>query len=185
MIQCGQEQILEIKVEQQAQLMSTPTHLPETEYQPSSEQAMRAANLKRFNRQYIYFPLGLAILISLLLLGGLSWQIFTADGSQSRQFASGLADIIIILTTIPLLLLCAIVPATALGYTVYRRQLGNQRQHGRLLTMLWRIDHIITRTHQKTDETLPKAAAPLIKGHGFIAFLKELWRQLRALLNRS
>ena len=166
--------------------MTTPnsTHQA-SEYQPTPDQELRAQALKRFNRLYIYLPIGFLVLISLLLLGLMSWQIFAADGPQTRQFASGLADIIIIFTTIPLLLLCAIVPAGAIGYYVYRRQKEESRKNGRLQTIFWRVDHILERTQQKTDETLPKITSPLIKGHGFFAFLQEIWRQLRNTLNRS
>lgn len=140
-------------------------------YQPSPEQLERAFALQRFNRLYVYIPLAVFSLAGLALVGLLLWGVFSPNVTGTREFASGLADLVVIMTVMPLLLLCAIVPAAAVGLIVYRRQ-QPKREYGRFHTLLWKLDTLVTKAQDAVSRTMPKAAAPVIKGRAWTAFAR-------------
>lgn len=158
--------------------MAVPVPSDSQAYQPSSDQLERAAALQRFNRLYVYLPVAVLGLVGLVLVGLLLWGVFSPNVTGTRELASGLADVIVILTVIPLLLLCAIVPAAAIGLVVYRRQ-QPPREHGRFHTLIWRLDTLVAKVQTKTATTLPKAAAPFIKGQAWAAYARTLWTSLK------
>ena len=158
--------------------MATPAQTDSPTYEPAAAQLARAAALRRFNRVYVYLPLGLAGLGVLALLGWLSWQVFAAVDEEIGVMTSALADIIVILTLIPLLLLCAIVPLAAVGFVVYRRQ-QPKREYGRLPTFFWRVDIFLDKARGKTEIALTKTAAPVIRGHALWAYLATIFNNLK------
>jgi hypothetical protein len=89
----------------------------------------------------------------------------------------------VILTVMPLLLLCAIVPAAAVGLVVYRRQ-QPKREHGRFQTLIWRLDTLITTAQDKTATTMPKIAAPVVKGYVWGAYVRALVENIKKLFTR-
>ena len=152
-------------------------------YQPSPDQMERAAALQRFNRLYIYVPLAVFSLAGLVLVGLLLWGVFSPNILGTREFASGLADLVVIMTVMPLLLVCAIVPAAAIGLVVYRRQ-QPKREHGRFHTLLWRLDALVTKAQDAVSTTTPKAAAPIIKGHASLAYVQTLLKNVKKQFTR-
>lgn len=163
--------------------MTTSGQPDSQKYQPAPEQLERAAALRRFNRLYLYLPLAVFSLAGLVLVGLLLWGVFSPNVTGTREFASGLADLVVIMTVMPLLLLCALVPAAAIGWLVYRRQQPRQ-EHGRFQTLFWRLDTLLTRLQATVSTTLPKAAVPVIKGHAWAAYLRALLENLKKLLIR-
>ena len=140
-------------------------------YQPSPDQMERAAALQRFNRLYIYVPLAVFSLAGLVLVGLLLWGVFSPNILGTREFV------------MPLLLLCAIVPAAAIGLVVYRRQ-QPKREHGRFHTLLWRLDALVTKAQDAVSTTTPKAAAPIIKGHASLAYVQTLLKNVKKQFTR-
>lgn len=163
--------------------MTTTEQTVTEAYQPTPEQLERAAALRRFNRLYLYLPLAVFSLAGLVLIGLLLWGVFSPNIVGTREFASGLADLVVILTTLPLLLLCALVPAGAVGLAVYRRQ-QPKREHGRFQTLIWRLDALVTKAKDTAATTLPKAAAPLIKGHAWVAYVRTWYETVRQQFTR-
>jgi hypothetical protein len=163
--------------------MTTSEQPDSQKYQPAPEQLERAAALRQFNRLYVYLPLAVFSLAGLVLVGLLLWGVFSPNITGTREFASGLADLVVIMTVMPLLLLCALVPAAAIGWVVYRRQQPRQ-EHGRFQTLFWRLDTLLTRLQATISTTLSKAAAPVIKGHAWAAYLRALQENLKKLLIR-
>jgi hypothetical protein len=163
--------------------MTTSGQPDSQKYQPVPEQLERAAALRQFNRLFVYLPLAVFSLAGLVLVGLLLWGVFSPNVTGTREFVSGLADLVVIMTVMPLLLLCAIVPAAAIGWLVYRRQQPRQ-EHGRFQTLFWRLDTLLTRFQATLATTLPKAAAPVIKGHAWAAYLRALLENLKKLLIR-
>jgi hypothetical protein len=155
---------------------SAPTETPV--YEPTFTQQERAMARRRFNRLYIYLPLGLASMAIVALVVLMLWGALSPNIVGTREFASGLADIVIILTIMPLLLLCAIVPAGAIGYVVYRRQ-QPQREHGRFQILIWRLDGLVNKAHDKVEVALPKAANPVIDGHARMTYWRTLIKKLK------
>jgi hypothetical protein len=92
-----------------------------------------------------------------------------------------LADIIVILTTMPLLLLCAIVPAGATFLFIRGRRNGSAPLQ-RLQRLLWRADNGLTEVRQKTTEIAPRVARPVISLHAAWAYLRTFLGQLREIL---
>lgn len=169
--------------------MATPTALETTDtFTPAATQVERAAALRRFNRLYIYTPLVLISLLIIALIVLLLWGSLGFEESHTRQLASGLADIIVILVTIPMMLLCAIVPLAAIGAAVYRQQ---QRQteeeevkYGRLQMLFWRLETLLARVYAALETASAKVAAPLIEAHALAAYVSTFLKDLRRFVSR-
>jgi hypothetical protein len=163
--------------------MTTPTQPERADYQPTAAQSERAAALRRFNWLYVYVPVIFASLMVFSLVSLLLWGTFSTSVVGTQEFASSLADIILVLTIMPLLLLCAIPSALAIGLVVYRRQNRESRpSHGWLLRLLWRLDNLVARIHDGTEQTLPKVVGPLISGHAWAAYWQALTAQVKKTL---
>ncbi|MCL4871277.1 MAG: hypothetical protein KJ063_20135 [Anaerolineae bacterium] len=143
--------------------------LPEP-YQPTEAQLMRAAARRRFNRWVIYLPISLFALIGLGLFVFMLVNALPDEGSQrSREFLSGLADIILIGALIPLWLAATMVPVGFIALIVQLRRKDMRPLRG-LQILLWRIETKLGQLQQKTNELAPKAAAPIINAHARAAF---------------
>ncbi len=163
--------------------MTTPEQAEPQLYQPSPEQLERAAALQRFNRLYIYVPLAVFSLAGVALVALMLWGVFSPNVVGTREFVSGLADLVVIMTVLPLLLLCLIVPAAAVGLVIYRRQ-QPKREHGRFHTLLWRLDAVVTKAQNAVSTTTPKAAAPVIKVHAWKAYVQTLLENVKKQFTR-
>ncbi|MCP4425432.1 MAG: hypothetical protein GY803_13140 [Chloroflexi bacterium] len=146
-------------------------------FEPTAAQQERAAALRRFNLFFVYLPLGLMTLAALTLTGLMLWGALSPNIMGTRAFVSGLSDIVIILTVLPLMLLCAIVPMAAIGLVVYRKQ-QPKREYGRLQTLFWRLDMLMDKAGDKAETVLPKAADAVISGHSRMAYWRELLDKL-------
>lgn len=153
------------------------------EYHPTTTQLEREIALRRFNWLVLYIPIGLAGLAVLVLIGLMIWGTLSPHITGTREFASGMADLIVILTIVPLMLLCAIFPAAVLGYVVYRRQ-QPKREHGRFRTLFWRLETLLEKTSTRTETILPKAANPIIAGHAWATFWRTLIDQFKYYFTR-
>lgn len=174
----------------------TPVEPPAPPFEPNAEQLERAERRQRFLRLYVYLPLGLVIFISIAIIILLLVAIFSPNNTDATVFTSALADIIVILGTLPLLLLCAIVPLAYLAYVLNRRQRRQQfpetgplAEYGRLQIFLWRLDSFVATTRRTTQETAPKVADPVIRANARFAsvesWLKQVAVQLRLIPHRE
>lgn len=145
-------------------------------YQPTEDQRQRAESLRRFNRLYLYLPIGFATFIAILLIGLMLWFTFAPGQEAFRSFTSGLADVIIILTAVPLTLLCSLPAIIALAIFFNNRQ-KPKREFPRTQVFMWKVDSLISRAQSKTDEVAPRVAEPVIKFHGLLAYIN-YWRQV-------
>lgn len=149
---------------------SLPPQPEPTVYQPTADQLARDAALRRFNRLYVAVPIGLGVLVALVIIGLFLFLILAPDSIAAAQYISNLADIVMILGTIPLLVLCAILPIAYLAYLANRRQRraqqpvisGPMANRSRVQAALWRVESAMDTVKQKTDETAPKVAEPFI-----------------------
>ena len=154
------------------------------EYQPTPRQLERAAALRRFNRLFVYLPVGFAAFVGLAVIGLLIWVTLIQPGESSRETVSGIASAVVILVSIPMTLLCAIPSLLIIGITVQSRQKG-QAPIKRVQTILWRIDNLVLRFQSKVNEATPKVANVVIKGHTAVAYVRNLLTNLINLLKRS
>jgi hypothetical protein len=113
-------------------------------YRPSAEQLNRDEALKRFNRLYVMVPIAIAAVIALALIVTLTIFAFLPNNVEARRFISGLADLIIILITLPMTLLCTAIPIVYVAIVLNRRQqrrlypqMGPMASGGRVQLFLW------------------------------------------------
>lgn len=165
-----------------------------TTYEPSDSQLARAAAIRRFNWFYVYTPLILGIIIILVLLGLMLWVgLAHQQWERFRPFFSGLADIIMIFTIMPLMLLCSIGPISLIALGAYRYQKRQeQKESGEpappakgLQLLLWRLDAILDKTAVTVRDITPKVSKPVIQFNAFLAYVESLLKQIRKMFSRS
>lgn len=175
--------------------MTTPTGYPAPQPQtlePNEEQQQRLAARRRFNWLYVYTPVILLAVISLVIIGLLIYGVASPSVSGTAEFVSALADIIIIFTILPLMLLCALPTLLFAGVVVYRRQSRKEKEergevvaeHGRLQRLFWWIDNLLTQVQTVIQTYAPKLAKPVINFNAFLAYVAAFWQQLKALFSR-
>lgn len=160
-----------------------PPVTPRTEIQPTIVQRNREAALRRFNRLYVYFPIAGMGILTLLVMGWLLWQnivsgwFIESSLAENRAFASGLADTLFFVFTLPCALLCPALPIGFFAGIFYARKQGVAPIQ-RLQKLLWRLHNLLTKIHDQLDQLTSKAAALLIRLHSnysrWQAFAKRL-----------
>lgn len=134
------------------------TSLPaqsEEKYQPTPEQIARATAQRRFNALFVYSPL---LLFTLALLGfSIAMIYFAVVREPWRPMVSAVADLLVILTVLPTLLLCALLPAGAVAVVIQGRQRGWTPLHS-LQVLFWRLDSLVSRVQRIVHDGAVKAA---------------------------
>jgi hypothetical protein len=170
-----------------------PTQLADRGPLPTEEQGERLKARRRFNRLYVYLPLGLVAFLWLLLIVGLLWltvagRWFYVNTNQEyyRGLVSGVADAVTILMLAPLILLCTLPVAAAVGVAVWRRKRRKEAQtpYG-VLAIFWRIDSVISRIRAGTGSLMPRLAQPIISAHAAAAYARALLQQIKNILSRE
>lgn len=160
-----------------------------TTYEPNLEQRQRAAALRRFNWLYVYTPILLLSLAALILVGLLLWGVLSPNIEGTSAFVSGLADMIVILFSLPLLLLCAIGPAALIAMIALDVKRRRDPQAASLLqrlhTLLWRLDNIVARVLVKTRELSARVARLVIRVQAGAAYLKAWLNRIKRVFIRS
>ena len=119
--------------------------------------------MKKLRAGFTLIALGLFILMLVKALPN--------ETSQSaRQLLSGLADIILIVTIIPLWLVLTLIPVGAIAVWVQMRQKDVSPLRG-LQILLWRVDSKVGQLKAKTNEVVPKLAAPVVEANARLAFV--------------
>ena len=139
-------------------------------YLPTPEQLERKAALRRFNRLYLYLPMGIFSAVAIITAIALFWGAFSPDSTQRRVFISAVADIVVILATIPLILIFTAFVGGAVAAYFYMRSLPKQ-ENGRVHIFLWQINNGINKVANKTDEIAPKLTKPITASHGVHSYL--------------
>ncbi len=160
-------------------VVATTTEAEPAPYVPTAAQLTRAAALRRFNQLYIYLPLTLFALISLALMVLMLVKALPNETSEpTLDFLSGLADIILIGTIVPLWLVASLIPLAAIALFFQMRQKDISPLRG-LQILLWRVDSKVAQLQQKTKELSPKAAAPVIQANARLSFIMAWIDQMR------
>jgi uncharacterized integral membrane protein len=156
----------------------------EQSYEPTQEQAERAATLRRFNMLFVYGPIGLIAGIALGLVIFLLIVALNPPSDDALQFISGLADVALVIALLPLLIVgAALLGLIAYGYVRARQQgMAPIRQTQRLL---WRMDNVAGRLRGRTKEIASIVARPFISANSLVAYVKALMNQVLRLLKRS
>ena len=123
----------------------------------------RQAEINRFNRLFVYLPIGLITGFLIFMFGLLVWATLFADGSTEQGQASGVADVFItMLCLLPMTLLCLVLPGAG-GYALYwRRNKGSvARKH--VSNLAGKAERGINTADQKLNETQPRIVDGTIK----------------------
>lgn len=156
-----------------------------TGLKPNAAQEARIASLKHFNWYFLYTPIIVLLLLIFILTGLLMWGVLSPNIVGTRQFASGLADIIVILAVLPMTLFCLVPPLGMVGFIFYRRQKNKSGpKYGRLHRLFWRIDSILDIVHNKTETTLDKVSRPVIRLNALLAYITTLLNHIVSLFRR-
>jgi len=157
---------------------------PEHEYEPTLEQAERAAALRRFNRLYIYVPIGLVSTITAVVVILLLIIAVNPPSAEALLFISGLADAALVIAMLPFVLLGAAgIALMAYAYSGARKRgTAPVRQTQRLL---WRMDNLVGRVRVQTKRTANEIGRPFIRVNELVTYIRVLMLQLVKLVKRS
>ncbi|MFN2135691.1 MAG: hypothetical protein ACK2UK_07040 [Candidatus Promineifilaceae bacterium] len=161
-------------------------------FSPSSEQLEREQQLKRFNRLYIYLPVGIVLFIAAGLIVLMLVGIFAPGLVGAEEFLSGLADTILVLWMLPMTVLCALGPVAYLGYLVNRRQRRSELpadspllQHSRTQMALWKAENIVDRVEQTAESSSDKIVQPIFEANVRAAGLRSWVDQVTGIFWRD
>lgn len=154
------------------------------EYQPTPVQLEREAALRRFNRLFVYLPIGIAVIIALLVIGLLFWVTLIQPGEDSRETVSGIASSVVILASIPMTIICAI-PSVLFIVVFFQGRKKGMAPIKRIQTIFWRIDSLVLRLQSAVNEYTPKVANVIVKPHAAVAYVRNLFNQFINLFKRS
>lgn len=170
------------------------TLVPEP-FTPNDAQKEREAALKRFNRLYVLAPVIAisvisAFLIILMIVIVLVMSFSDDMNAQYLSFISGLADITIIMFTIPMIILMISGPlmlAGMINMSRKRRKLGKPAfdQGGGLQVLLWKMDNLVQKSQNKTNEVAPQMAEQVIRFNELIAYAQGFFKQIIRYCKRS
>jgi hypothetical protein len=134
-------------------------------------------------------------LIGILWLGlllGLAWLTvvgdwFAMDTNEAyyRALVSGIADAFTMLMLLPLLLLCAIPSALAVGLLVYRRQRRSERDTEERLPIFWRVENVLIAVQEQIAAILPQLGRPIISAYAIASFVKTFLLDLKRIITRE
>jgi heme/copper-type cytochrome/quinol oxidase subunit 2 len=171
-----------------------PTLVPEP-FKANDAQKEREAALKRFNRRYVLAPViaisVISILVIVFMIGIVLVMAFSDEmNAQYLSFLSGLADITIIMFTIPMIILMISGPlmlAGMINMSRKRRKLGKPAfdQGGSLQVLLWKMDNLIEKSQTKTNEVAPQMAEQIIRFNESIAYAQGFFKQITSYFKRS
>ena len=157
-------------------------------FTPTDEQRQREQSLQKFNRIAIYLPLGLFGLIISAIVIALMVGVISPGIGGTAKFVSGMADIVIIMMTVPMMLACAILPVGAIALMVTRQQkqkenpqpqMGALANHSRIQVLFWRLDSMIAKVQDSAQNKItPSIAKPVIRLNAFLAYISTLFNNL-------
>ncbi len=163
-------------------------------FEPSEEQIARAAALRRFNRLYVYVPVGVVTAVVLLTFFYLLYLALFPPSEDTYLFLSGLADFVLIMMLLPVVLIFGLVMTAVIGGYVYYnfvmdeadRPIPPAPPYGRVRTLLWRMDSLLLLI------ILPKLryysyriTRPIVRFNGWFAYVQAWLDTLRRLLIRD
>ena len=164
--------------------MTTTAQQTRPPYVPTTAQKGRAAALRRFNWLFVYGPTIFFTLVAAALMIFMLVRALPDDGEASRSLISGIADLVIIVSTVPVTILVALVPAAAITIVIQARQ-RKMAPLQRLQQILWQVESFLGKVQIKVNEIAPKLARPIIQGNAIFALIKHSTRTIQNLFIRS
>ena len=164
-------------------------------FKPNDKQREREAALKRFNRLYVLMPI-IAIsvisvlIIALMIIAVLAMSFSDNFSEEFLSFISGLADITIIMFLMPMIILMISGPmmlGAMINRSRTRRKMGKPAfdQGGSFQVLLWKLDNLIVKSQNKTNEVAPQLADQVIRFNESIAYVSAFLKQITSYFKRS
>lgn len=163
-------------------------------FEPSAEQIARATALRRFNRLYVYVPVGLVTAVVLLITLYMLILAIFRPSPELYLFLSGLADFVLIMMLLPVVLIFGLIMTAIIGGYVYYnffmdeadRPITPAPPYGRIRTLLWRIDSLLLLIIlPKLRHYSYRITRPLIRFNGWFAYIQSWLNTLRRLVIRD
>lgn len=159
-------------------------------YEPDQTQLERRDALHRFNRRYVYLPIGIFVALTSVVIILLFIGVFSPAFPGGAAYASALADITLIMFLIPAIIMMAAGPALLywlLSNGRRRRWEGKPRfdEGGKLQVWLWQLDTLLGKTRDATAVYTEKASKPIIAFNSWLAYAKAFLEQIKNFLKRS
>lgn len=175
--------------------MTQHHELAQEPFKPSDRQKERKAALKRFNRLYVFTPIITIAVIFVLIIVSMVIAVFYMSinnnvNEKLISFISGLADITVIIFTLPLIIIMISGPlllGVLINNSRNRRKMGKSAfdQGGKLQVLLWRMDKFMEQIQTKTNEVAPRMADQVIRFNESIAYIKGFIQQITSYFKRS
>ncbi len=161
-------------------------------YTPTEEQLQRDQAFIRFNKLAVYLPIGFFSLIIIAIVIFLMVGVLFPGITDPAKFVSGMADIIIILLTLPMMLACAILPVGYFAYITNRQQkrkenpqTGALAYRSRVQILFWRLESLISKAQDIIQNKVsPGIAKPVIRLNAFLTYISTLLDNLLKMIYR-
>jgi amino acid transporter len=138
----------------------------------------------------VYAPVVLFSFIVILLVVLMLIGVLAPGLTGMAEFASAMADVVLIMFMIPLIILMLIGPLllfALLNNSRNRRKAGKPRfdQGGSFQVLLWKLDNLIQRSQTKTNEIAPKMADQVVRFNELLAYTEAFLKQIFSYFKRS
>jgi hypothetical protein len=153
-------------------------------YQPTLEQLNRKENLRRFNRRFIYWPIGIASLIAFSIVLTMVLYIIIAPSTEYLITFSAIADAVIILLSFTIILIISVFLAVA-GAVYYQARKNGIAPIRQLQILFWRIEMLTIRIYGSVSEIAPKIARPFIAIGSRLAYIRVLFIGITRIFSRG
>jgi len=151
--------------------------------EPTVRQKERAARLRRFNWLFVYLPTSL---ITVLVIGILVYLLVISlpDNPEARKNVSAIADGLMILATLPLLVICGVLPALAFFVTIQARQRGIAPVL-KIQRLSWRMEKGLVNISARVKNVSTRSVRPVINIHARWNYFVTLLKRFNKVLKRS
>lgn len=163
-----------------------------TTYRPTAEQLARDEQRLRYLRRNVYLPIIIAAVVVVVLFALVIALAFGIGTPQAASFIAGLAALIVILFSIPLIFLMAVMPIAWLAFRLNRRQrrkefpeTGPMAYRGRFQILLWQLDGMLGSAQPRVEGVGRRLRRPLINLHARFAYLRKFLNGIFGRFTRS
>jgi len=153
-------------------------------YQPTLEQLSREESLRRFNRLFIYWPIGIATLLVFSIVLTMALYVILAPTTEYLVTFSAIADAVIILMVSTIIILVSLFLAVA-GAVYYQSRKQGVAPIRQTQYLFWRLESFIIQIYQAAADFAPKVARPFIAVRARFAYLRVLILKFWKLFSRG
>ena len=153
-------------------------------YQPTLEQLNREEKLRRFNRRFIYWPIGIASLLAFSIVLTMALYIIIAPSTEYLITFSAIADAVIILLSFTIIMIISLFLAVA-GAVYHQARKNGIAPIRQVQILFWRIEMLTIRIYGSVSEITPKIARPFITIGSRLAYIRVLLIGITRIFSRG